>query len=155
MRNKKQAGFTLIELILTISIAAILAAIAIPNYLTYREKTAVAALSQAHAPVVTAMSMSLQMGSASALTDLNNGAAGIGVPTEYATGPTVGVLVESGSILVVGSNGEAIHHISPSIVGNGSNVEFGGMNCYTDGAVIGSDINTSLSAASIKNSVCP
>jgi type IV pilus assembly protein PilA len=37
-----QKGFTLIELMMTIAIIGILAAIAIPNFLAYREKSKIA-----------------------------------------------------------------------------------------------------------------
>ena len=41
-KTKHQAGFTLVELMITIAIIGILAAIAIPNFIAYREKSKIA-----------------------------------------------------------------------------------------------------------------
>ena len=41
--KKHQAGFTLVELMITIAIIGILAAIAIPNFIAYREKSKISA----------------------------------------------------------------------------------------------------------------
>ena len=42
IKLKRQEGFTLIELMITIAIIGILSAIAIPNFLSYREKSKIA-----------------------------------------------------------------------------------------------------------------
>jgi type IV pilus assembly protein PilA len=41
-KSRHQAGFTLVELMITIAIIGILAAIAIPNFIAYREKSKIA-----------------------------------------------------------------------------------------------------------------
>jgi len=52
---KGQKGFTLIELIIVIAIIAILAAVAIPNYLAFRDRANIAAAKESMGAIRTAL----------------------------------------------------------------------------------------------------
>ena len=50
LKNKRKAGFTLMELMIVIAIIAVLATIAVPSYQSYTRKAAIAELLQASTP---------------------------------------------------------------------------------------------------------
>jgi type IV pilus assembly protein PilA len=92
MRN---AGFSLIELMIVVAIIGILAVIAIPSYQNYTERARFAEVIAATAPFKTAISLALQQG---ALPDeLTNGT--LGIPASPAPSKNLAsILVESGII---------------------------------------------------------
>lgn len=54
MNKKMQKGFTLVEIMIVVAIIAILAAIAIPNFVKYRKESQEAACESTRASIVTA-----------------------------------------------------------------------------------------------------
>jgi type IV pilus assembly protein PilA len=94
------AGFSLIELMIVLSIIGILAVIAIPSYKTYTERARFAEVIAATAPFKTAISIALQQGAElSELSDGNNG-----IPGKLkATKNIASLHVENGEITAIGT----------------------------------------------------
>jgi type IV pilus assembly protein PilA len=75
MFKKNLSAFTMIELLITIAIIGILAAIAIPSYKHYIERARFSEVMMAASPYKTSISLTLQEGTA--IGDLNTGSNGI------------------------------------------------------------------------------
>ena len=98
--SSRQAGFTLIELMIVIAIIGILAAIAIPSYQNYTRRARFAEVIAATAPFKMAVSMALQQGLD--MEGLNSGTNGI--PGEPAATRTLASLqVHEGVITAQGT----------------------------------------------------
>ena len=101
--KRNQAGFTLIELMITIAIVGILAAIAVPSYLTYTEKARFSEVVMATSPFKMAVDVCNQ--EEGALTACANGQNGVPAAAG-ALGEVASVSVSAtGTITATGSNG--------------------------------------------------
>ncbi len=75
MQRKHISGFSLVELMIVVTIIGILAAFALPSYRDYVKRARFAEVIAATVPFKTAVALALQKGVA--VTDLKNGAQGI------------------------------------------------------------------------------
>ena len=89
--NKKQKGFTLIELMIVVAIIGILAAIALPAYQSYTSRAEYSAVVSAASPAKTAVEVCAQTGSPADCSDITNtGWANAALVTSVVIGTTGG-----------------------------------------------------------------
>jgi len=111
IKTRTQYGFTLIELMITIAIVGILAAIAIPSYLSYTEKARFTEVVQAASALKQSVAFcahqtgAISTDSTGAITGCSGGANGIPANITTTVGCVAGVAVANGVITATGSTG--------------------------------------------------
>ncbi len=107
---KLSSGFTIIELLIVIAIIGILAAIAVPTYLTYTKKAYFAEVVQATGPYKLAVEQCYQtLGGGAAVASCANGQNG--VPAAPASTGNVGSVTTSASGVIT-ATGSALHSLT-------------------------------------------
>jgi len=127
--KKNHSGFSLIELMIVVTIIGILTAIALPSYQNYTQRARFAEVMIAAEPFKIAIALALQRGVT--LSDLNTGTNGI--PSSPPTTKNLASLsVENGIITAISTDaaGKASYILKPNIEGNTWTIEG---SCLTTG----------------------
>jgi len=95
-------GFTLIELMIVVAIIGILAAVALPAYQTYTERSRFSEIILATTPYKTALGIAIQSGRVNALAGVDAGTNGI-PPAAGASGWLASATVVDGVIIATGT----------------------------------------------------
>lgn len=105
---RDQKGFTLIELMIVVAIIGILAAVALPAYQTYSERTRFTEVVLAANPYKIALGLAIQTGEVTALAGVNAGDSGIPA-TSGSSRWLDNATVTDGVIIATGNAGVSDH----------------------------------------------
>lgn len=101
-KNKKQNGFTLVELLIVVVIIGILSGVALPNFLTQRNKAKVGAANGSAAALITACEIAITNDS-DATTDADVVRLDAALPTDAEAAATATIGADSCSVAVSGT----------------------------------------------------
>lgn len=111
IKIRTSRGFTLIELLIVIAIIGILAAIAVPSYLTYTKKAYFSEVVQATAPYKLAVESCFQaQGGGTAVANCAAGQNGVPANITTSTGNVGGVTVTATGVIT--ATGSSLHSLS-------------------------------------------
>lgn len=129
----RSKGFTLIELMITIAIVGILAAIAIPSYLSYTNKARFSEVIQKADTLKNAVAMCAQK--TGALTTCDGGSGGVPPNETTAVGNVASTAVADGVITVTGTAtvGSYTYILTPTLTASGALTWVEGGTCQAAG----------------------
>lgn len=129
--ERKQSGFTLIELMITIAIVGILAAVAIPSYISYTNKARFTEVIQKVAADTAAVAVCAQRNNS--LVSCDGGKNGIPADISEPVGNVASVTISNGVITGTGVNPADTYVQTPAMQADGTITWTTSGTCTTNG----------------------